>query len=228
MKKLNAFTLAEVLITLGVIGVVSAMTMPILIQKHNEQVTITKLKKFYSVMSQAQQQAIAEYGDVENWDWVSDEDNNNANIKIWFDKYFAPYLKTTEVIEHKIVNDNGDDIDRGFIVKFADGTIMNILSFSGDYLHVFYYTNYKTFINGTAKDGKDLFWFGFFHNHPEVPDCQRFQTYLCKYLKSHDTNSETVLKNHSKYGCYSGDGRYCARLIQMNGWKVPSDYPYKF
>ena len=33
MKK-NAFTLAEVLITLGIIGVVAAMTLPTLIQNH--------------------------------------------------------------------------------------------------------------------------------------------------------------------------------------------------
>lgn len=30
----NGFTLAEVLITLGIIGVVAAMTLPVLIQKH--------------------------------------------------------------------------------------------------------------------------------------------------------------------------------------------------
>ena len=37
MKKFG-FTLAEVLITLGVLGVVAAVTMPTLIQKHKEQV----------------------------------------------------------------------------------------------------------------------------------------------------------------------------------------------
>ena len=42
MKK--AFTLAEVLITLGVIGVVSAITMPTLIQNQQEKVLINQLK----------------------------------------------------------------------------------------------------------------------------------------------------------------------------------------
>lgn len=51
MKK--AFTLAEVLITLGIIGVVAAMTMPSLIQKHNEKVIVNQLKKVYSTLSQA-------------------------------------------------------------------------------------------------------------------------------------------------------------------------------
>ena len=38
-----AFTLAEVLITLGIIGVVAAMTMPSLIQNYQEKATVTKL-----------------------------------------------------------------------------------------------------------------------------------------------------------------------------------------
>lgn len=44
MKKI-AFTLAEVLITLGIIGVVAAMTMPVLIQNQREKVVVTQLKK---------------------------------------------------------------------------------------------------------------------------------------------------------------------------------------
>ena len=41
MKK--AFTLAEVLITLGIIGVVAAMTIPSLINAYRERVTVTKV-----------------------------------------------------------------------------------------------------------------------------------------------------------------------------------------
>lgn len=41
----NAFTLAEVLITLGIIGVAAAMTMPSLIAEHKEKSTIARLKK---------------------------------------------------------------------------------------------------------------------------------------------------------------------------------------
>ena len=52
IKKL-AFTLAEVLITLGIIGVVAAMTIPGLITKYRDAVTVTKVKKTYSEMSQA-------------------------------------------------------------------------------------------------------------------------------------------------------------------------------
>ena len=49
----NAFTLAEVLITLGIIGVAAAMTMPSLIAEHIEKSTIARLKKVYSVLDNA-------------------------------------------------------------------------------------------------------------------------------------------------------------------------------
>ena len=49
----QGFTLAEVLITLGIIGVVAAMTMPSLIQHHREKAMVTSLEKFVSTISQA-------------------------------------------------------------------------------------------------------------------------------------------------------------------------------
>ena len=52
MKKI-AFTLAEVLITLGIIGIVAAMTLPTLIQSNKNKEVEAKLKKIYSVMNQA-------------------------------------------------------------------------------------------------------------------------------------------------------------------------------
>ncbi len=60
--------MAEVLITLAVIGVVAALTIPTLIQKYQEKATVTKLKKVYSVLSQAVLQATTEYGSPESWE----------------------------------------------------------------------------------------------------------------------------------------------------------------
>ena len=48
-----AFTLAEVLITLGIIGIVAAMTMPMIVENTKKQQTVVQLKKAYSVLSQA-------------------------------------------------------------------------------------------------------------------------------------------------------------------------------
>ncbi|MDR1167301.1 MAG: type II secretion system GspH family protein [Heliobacteriaceae bacterium] len=48
-----AFTLAEVLITLGIIGVVASLTMPALIQSRNDKAAVVKVKKAYSVIANA-------------------------------------------------------------------------------------------------------------------------------------------------------------------------------
>lgn len=58
----GAFTLAEVLITLGIIGVVAALTLPSLIQKYQDQVLENQLKKTYTTISQGVQKAIADDG----------------------------------------------------------------------------------------------------------------------------------------------------------------------
>ena len=52
MKK-TGFTLAEVLITLGIIGVIAAITLPVLIAKYKETVTVAKVKETYSIIAQA-------------------------------------------------------------------------------------------------------------------------------------------------------------------------------
>ena len=59
----TAFTLAEVLITLGIIGVVAALTLPALIQKNRNKELQTGLKKAYSVISQALDMYQAETGE---------------------------------------------------------------------------------------------------------------------------------------------------------------------
>lgn len=90
MKNKRAFTLAEVLITLGVIGVVAAMTMPVLIAKYQEHVTVNKVKKFYSMMSQAILMSINNNGYVNEWNVTS---NRSPQSAADFAGYIKPYLK---------------------------------------------------------------------------------------------------------------------------------------
>lgn len=81
-SKYFGFTLAETLITLGIIGVVAAITIPNLINSYNEKVTVSKVKKMYSLLSQALKLAILEKGSVDGWDfeyvgaWVSSKKNS--------------------------------------------------------------------------------------------------------------------------------------------------------
>ena len=48
-----AFTLTEVLVTLGIIGIVTALTMPALIANYKEKVLVSQVKKSYSQMQNA-------------------------------------------------------------------------------------------------------------------------------------------------------------------------------
>ena len=63
LSRLTAFTLAEVLITLGIIGVVAAMTLPTLINNAQNKQLEVAFKKSYSALSQiAQRVALEDYG----------------------------------------------------------------------------------------------------------------------------------------------------------------------
>ena len=62
MKKIYGFTLAEVLITLGIIGVVAALTMPSLIANYQKMVLKNQFKKAYSTVFQGIRQVEADLG----------------------------------------------------------------------------------------------------------------------------------------------------------------------
>lgn len=61
----HGFTLAETLIVLGIIGVVSALTLPSLIAKYKHKELETRFKKSYSIISQASQGLEQELGSCE-------------------------------------------------------------------------------------------------------------------------------------------------------------------
>ena len=79
-----AFTLAEVLITLGIIGVVAAMTLPTLVANYKEKQRVTQLKKSYSVLQQAYLRAVEKHGDAQYWNLTPTEtgeiDENGEQI----------------------------------------------------------------------------------------------------------------------------------------------------
>lgn len=64
----SAFTLAEVLITIGIIGVVAAMTIPSLIHNTQGKELEAAYKKAYSSISQALVRMSYEEGVIVNWD----------------------------------------------------------------------------------------------------------------------------------------------------------------
>jgi len=81
----QAFTLAEVLITLGIIGVVAAMTLPTLIQKHQKRVLEKQFIKAYSLVSQAAKKAEADLGFTPEcfYSNINPEDNKFGDCEIF-------------------------------------------------------------------------------------------------------------------------------------------------
>lgn len=65
--KNKAFTLAEVLITLGVIGIIAALTIPTLISEYQEKAYLEQFKKAYTSLFNAYKLAIVENGAVNTW-----------------------------------------------------------------------------------------------------------------------------------------------------------------
>lgn len=153
MKK-DAFTLAEVLITLGIIGVVAAMTLPSLITNYKNKQTVSQLKKIYSSMSQAYVMAKSEYGPMDDWGMsgrIEDEDGNlqyNQNDASIIANKFAPYLKTLKIckdsnncwynenlksLSGKLTNNNfsADGKTRVSMI-LADGGMISLVSISPD------------------------------------------------------------------------------------------------
>ena len=96
--KRTAFTLAEVLITLGIIGVVAAMTMPTLINQTNEKETVVKLKKVYSILQNAYKMAELENSEITNW--YSSSDTPKDNMAMFYNN-LKPYLKIAKDCEDK-------------------------------------------------------------------------------------------------------------------------------
>ena len=217
-----AFTLAEVLITLGIIGVVAAMTLPTLIQKNNNRVVETRLKKFYSTMNQAIVRAEADYGDKKTWyenfggGGGSDADKNAAvanSVEQWFNKYFKPYLKITKTEKWS----NGF-----FVVYFLDGSALAISSYSsGDW--TFYPGNPQKCIEKYNRwntgEGAGVCFFLFSYNPNYNKGVEPYKTHW-------DGDEAHLLSGHS-YSCNTNHRGYCTALIQANGWRIPDNYPWK-
>lgn len=88
----KAFTLAEVLITLGVIGVVAAITIPSLMKNYQRLQYLTALKKAYTVANQAFAKMANDAGCPENLScFFESSDYNTMGDKI------VTYFKTVKV-----------------------------------------------------------------------------------------------------------------------------------
>lgn len=227
MKKFG-FTLAEILITLSIIGVVAALTIPSLIQHYKKQETSTRLKRFYSLMQQAIKMSEVDNGDSLEWlkpdqklndDGKYDYDVNGAYGKEFFMKYLAPYIKYNKITDGKsTVDEDGNPSGEYTKVYFADGSTASISIGSCYDIHFD--------INGERKpnqNGRDIFNFVFCNgSYREALTCGgNNKITFCPYIWRNETRALRLKR------CKEEAGAYCSGLLYYDNWEFKDDYPRK-
>ena len=224
----SAFTLAEVLITLAIIGVVAAMTIPTLTANYNKKVIETRLAKFYSIMNNAIALSEIDNGPKENWNFVEQKvDENNEYISQlddnnkFFSKYIIPYLK---IVHTENATFKGMDV---LLYYFADGSAFCITYV--DSHHIYYFPkkpNEKTLNNGDTENGTTHFAFAFKPIATTAIYKYHENLGIEPYKFQWDGNNESLVTG-SIYSC-DNSGMYCTALIQANSWEIPDNYPRSF
>ena len=98
------FTLAEILITLGIIGVSTVMTSRTLVVVHRKTSVEVSLKQFYVNVNQAVKLTARTKGSVRYWRFA--DANNAASIGTWYNEHFPKSFKTLRTEAYKIDNVN--------------------------------------------------------------------------------------------------------------------------
>ena len=75
--KKSAFSLSETLLTLTIIGVIAALTIPGLKEYSDEQQYVAAAKKAYTVAQSATMMVETKYGDLRWWPWSNTEEVKN-------------------------------------------------------------------------------------------------------------------------------------------------------
>ena len=239
-KKKAAFTLAEVLITLGIIGIVAAMTMPMLLENTKKQQTVAQLKKSYSVLSQAVKLSELENGSCDYWEYT-------LPVEQFVNRYLRKFLTIQEQtvsaagVDYKYLN--GEDCfeamctSTSYMLTLADGTSMVVSCWTGNSggRVVFFDLNGKKLPNTIGKDvfsfsiqpgvGVAPFGYGKF-GALDMPDTDENGEYTTTNQVFGKYNRE-ILTSNSTYACRKEQrGFWCAALILSDGWEIRDDYPW--
>ena len=226
-----AFTLAEVLITLGIIGVVAAMTLPTLINQYEKKMTVVKLKKAYNTIANVAQRSYLDNGITYSGSVTTDK------AKEYFDKYWLPYLNNPKVSPNgthpygkasPYLNRDGSNNGTGIYTSYSQGRIFFTTSEGISYFVRAMEWQYDTEgnaiigsqyfsptqqvyidLNGIKPPntlGKDVFVLIIFFNENVV--------------RPHGYN---LSKSTINANCQTS-GVHCAAKIIADGWEIKDDY----
>ena len=230
------FTLAEVLITLGIIGVVAAMTVPSLMSAYQRHMVETRLKYVYSTILQAFRMRQAQYGDFTLTDLtVEGQDVNGYShdkSKAVFEEIFAPvFVGSTSIPKEqryyayslkgkKFPNDN-----HAAWYSLANGTVLGFIRM-GNYDGA----GFVIVLNPQKQrpiSGKDYFYMVF---QPDDFGNYRYKT-LASANYSEEKKSQFIehCKSETNYPAHATSPMdFCTTLIVKNNFKIPAGYPIKF
>ncbi len=219
-KFISAFTLAEVLITLAIIGVVAALTIPTVVKNYQKTQTTSKLKKAYSTLSQAYNNSQAENGMYQTWDKGEDMDATE-----YFNRYWKPYLKVSKICISSSdcgykssmpwKQPNGITYEMNIVYSgmretflTPDGMLFVIFTKSGSVTIAD--TNIYVDLNGSKEPnrlGRDVFHF-IRTDKGILPRCYN--------------EDKTYIDNR----CKAESGVCCVAKIAREGWEIKDDYPW--
>ena len=228
LKRKVAFTLAEVLITLGIIGVVAAMTLPALITNYKEKQTVSQLKKVYSTLSQAWLMMENEYGSIDEWgmsntntgqtDPETGKRIEDYSAQILIAERLKPYLKIGRECVAGEICDNRKTSDLFTETSFTEpkplsensAKIQFFLS-DGTYVNIGYYSKdlNKVDINCRLQGrnvvtGKNRFYFYGMKNRviPEgLPDFSNLKSFdnVCNAQNARGCTAWVIYKGNMDY-----------------------------
>lgn len=223
MKK-TGFTLAETLITLGIIGIVAAITLPTLITKLSNDRNSTILKEDYSILQQMMKSANYA-GAIEN----KVGENNLEDLEKWFETYMLPYIKTSNVCydewgcwNKNVLNSNGTKfIESGqcgyhsisFVLNNGSYVCMDDVGLNNSKYGVSSADNMLVLVidvNGDKKPnmfGKDIFAV-VYKDEQLIP-------------AGYDMGKDKINQNCSETCSGNFCGTYCMVKVQRQGFKLP-------
>ncbi len=230
----NAFTLAEVLITLMILGVIAMITIPNLTQKYKKHEVEVGLKVAYSLLSKALTIAQASEGSLsEMVDACYTGGREYAGqTNCFMDNYLKPNLKYEKSCAYGDENCSGVfpyDAYKGIDGTIKSGVTAKILNYStlklsnGILIGIYWRRSVAPqFLvdvngaNGPNQIGTDLFDFTL-----EEDDASKglIVTVVSKGLKCGFT------ANSLEPADWYRDEKYYSCLIMHNNWKIPDDYP---
>lgn len=231
-KRIKAFTLAEVLITLGVIGIVSAMTIPPLLTNFKKRETVSKVKAAYSIFSQAVKLSIQENDEPAGWD-VSD----GLTVA---ERYLTPYMTGVQKIlrqewlDHdyyrmRTLSSQGNPETNGYLDWSWNWKSVPLYKLQNGMIFVYTNSNDRhkmitVDINGFAPPNiMGIDGFSFWIEDKTSTVVPAGSTFPREALINPKGDGRACVR--SPYWQYY-NGSYCAALLQKDGWTMSKDYPW--